>query len=101
MKCNMGTIDRYIRATMGIAFAVYAAMTLNPILAIPILIVTYTVVTRWCLLYHFLGINTGCHLKDDHTAKGGRNNLIEGLSISLVFLLLLFIIYLIARYLNI
>jgi len=101
MKCNMGTIDRYIRATIGIALAVYAAMTLNPIIALPILIVTYTVVTRWCLLYHFMGINTGCHMKDNNTAKGGRNNLIEGLSISLVFLLLLFIIYLIARYLNI
>jgi len=100
MKCNMGTMDRYIRASMGIAFAIYAAMTLKPIFAIPVLIIAYTVSTRWCLLYQMMGINTGCHLEEKDT-KGTRNNIIEGLSISLVFLLLLLIIYLIVRYINI
>jgi len=101
MKCNMGTTDRYIRAIMGIVFAIYAAIMFDPIIAIPSIIIAYTVATRWCILYHFLGINTGCHQVEGNTEKSGRNNIIEGLSISLVLLLLLLIIYFIVRYINI
>ena len=100
MKCNMGTTDRYIRATAGIMFAIYAGMKLDPIIAIPSIIIAYTVVTRWCLLYHMMGINTGCHQVEGNSVKSGRNNIFEGLSVSLLFLLVLLIIYLIIRYIN-
>ena len=100
MKCNMGIVDRYIRSTMGIALAIYAAITLSPIFAIPVVIIVYTVSTRWCILYQLMGINTGCHL-DENDTKGTRNNIIEGLALSAVLLLLLLIIYLIVRYVNI
>ena len=100
MKCNMGTVDRYIRSTIGIALAIYAVMTLNPIAAIPVIIIVYTVSTRWCILYQLMGINTGCHLNENDT-KGTRNNIIEGLALSAVLLLVLLIVYLIVRYVNI
>lgn len=96
----MGTIDRYIRATAGAALAIYAVINFNIFIAIPIIIIAYTVATRWCILYQFLGINTGCNRETDGSQKGTRNNIIEGLSISLVLFLLLLIIYLIIRYLN-
>ena len=97
MECNMGTTDRYIRTAMGIAFTIFAAMTLKPIMLVPVLIIAYTVSTRWCFLYHLMGINTGCH---HTTARKGRNNIIEGLSLSLLLLLMLLLIYLIVRYIN-
>lgn len=101
MKCNMGTTDRYIRSIMGIIFAIYAAIMFNPIIAIPSIIIAYTVATRWCILYHFLGINTGCQQVEGNTVKSGRNNIIEGFSISLILLLLVSIIYFIVKYINI
>ena len=79
----------------------YAAIMFDPIIAIPSVIIAYTVATRWCILYHFLGINTGCHQVEGNTEKSGRNNIIEGLSISLVLLLLLSIVYFIVKYINI
>jgi len=97
----MGTTDRYIRATIGIAIGIYAAISFNPIVAIPVVIIAYTVTTRWCILYHFLGINTGCQQTEGNTVKSGRNNIIEGLAISLVLLLLLLVVYFIIQYINI
>ena len=100
MKCNMGKVDRIIRSTAGIIFIAYALYTFDPIWIIPIVIITYTVATRWCILYQMLGINTGCHLEET-SVKKGRGNILEGLSVSMVLLLSLFIIYLIIRYMMI
>ena len=60
---NMGTTDRYIRGIVGLILTVYAAISLNPIIAIPVAIITYTVATRWCFMYQLVGLNTGCHIK--------------------------------------
>ena len=98
MKCNMGTIDRYIRTTAGVLLLIYAVINFDIFIVIPIMIIGYTVSTRWCILYHFLGINTGCHLKDDTSQKGTRNNIVEGLAISLALLLILLTVYLIVIY---
>lgn len=95
---NMGTLDRTIRTLIGVLLTIYAAISLNPILAIPISIITYTVATRWCLMYQFIGINTGCHI--DAQQKKGRNNILEGLALSASLLLILLLIYLIVKYIN-
>ena len=97
----MGKIDRYIRTAIGIGIALYALINFEFIIALPSIVIAYTVATRWCILYHLLGINTGCHLEEGNTAKIGRNNIIEGLFTSFVFFLLLLIIYLILKYMNI
>ena len=100
IKRNMGSTDRLIRSMMAIALSIYAFMTLNPIFAIPISLIAFTVSTRWCVLYQIMGINTGCHL-DNNATKGTRNNLKEGLALSAALLLILGIAYLIIRYINI
>ena len=98
MKCNMGTTDRYIRATIGVVFAIYAVMYFSPIIAIPSIVIAYTVATRWCILYQLLGINTGCHLDEKNGSKGTRGSIVEGISISTVVFLIALIIYLIIQY---
>lgn len=96
MQCNMGTIDRIIRIIVGIGFVVYSVHYLNPMMALPSIVIAYTVGTRWCLFYHLMGINTGCHL--DKERKYVRTSITEGISISLVFFLLSVIIYLTLKY---
>ncbi len=100
MKCNMGTKDRIVRITIGTLLAVYALIEFNPVIAIPCIIIAYTVGTRWCILYHYLGINTGCDSTEVNASKGTRSNILEGLSVSAVFLFIGLIIYLIIRYMT-
>ena len=99
LKRNMENTDRLIRSVMAIALSIYAFMTLNPIFAIPITLIAFTVSTRWCILYQYMGINTGCSL-DDNDTKGKRNNISEGLALSAALLLILGIVYLIIKYIN-
>lgn len=96
---NMGKLDRIIRSIIGLILTIYAAMEYNPILAIPIAIITYTVATRWCFMYQMFGLNTGCHINPNK--KTGRNNIVEGLAMSAVLLLILLLIYFIVKYINI
>jgi len=98
MTPNMGTLDRYIRGILGLMLTIYAAIALNPILAIPIAIITYTVATRWCFMYQMFGINTGCHINPNK--KTGRNNMFEGLAMSAALLLILLLVYFIVKYIN-
>ena len=64
MKHNMGTVDRAIRALVGIAaIAAWALGLLEGTLATIALVVGVvliaTAVLRWCPPYALIGINTG------------------------------------------
>ncbi len=69
MKANMGTVDRAIRAIVGIAliaswplglFAGVIAIVL-PLVGAVLLV---TAMLRWCPPYTLLGINTGAPKED-------------------------------------
>jgi hypothetical protein len=69
MKKNVGTIDRAIRAVVGIAaIAAYFVGWLTGTLAIIALVVGIvllgTAAIRWCPPYDLLGINTGSKAND-------------------------------------
>ena len=64
MKPNMGTVDRIIRAIVGIALiAIWALDLMQGMPAIIALVVgvvmLLTAMLRWCPPYSLLGINTG------------------------------------------
>ena len=64
MKPNMGTVDRIIRAVVGIALiAIWSLDLLQGMPAIIALVVgvvmLLTAMLRWCPPYALLGINTG------------------------------------------
>jgi hypothetical protein len=64
MKPNMGTVDRVIRAIVGIALiAAYPLGLLQGTIGIIALVVgvvlLITAAIRWCPPYTLLGINTG------------------------------------------
>ena len=62
--CNEGTIDRIIRAIIGITVIVWGVMNnnwLGAIGAVPLI----TALVGWCPLYAILGINSGCKTKVD------------------------------------
>jgi len=66
MKPNMGTVDRSIRAIIGIVLiALWPLELLQGTLAIVALVVGIvllgTALLRWCPPYDLLGINTGAH----------------------------------------
>jgi len=61
--CNLGKIDRIIRAIVGLAF--FAAAVLTPYwwLAIVGAVALGTSLIGFCPLYAILGINSGCKVK--------------------------------------
>ena len=64
MKPNMGTLDRIIRAIVGIALiALWSFDLLQGVPAIIVLavgvVLLLTALLRWCPPYSLLGINTG------------------------------------------
>ena len=68
MKPNMGTLDRSIRAIVGIVLvALWPLGLLQGTPAIVALVVgvvlLITAILRWCPPYTLLGINTGAHDK--------------------------------------
>ena len=68
MKPNMGTLDRSIRAIVGIVLvALWPLGLLQGTPAIVALVVgvvlLITAILRWCPPYSLLGINTGAHDK--------------------------------------
>ena len=68
MKCNVGSIDRILRAGIGIALVVWAFVSGSLIGYIGIVFII-TAVFSFCPLYPLLGINTGCKLKDKKEDK--------------------------------
>ena len=64
MKSNMGTLDRIIRAVVGIALIVLWSLDLlqgvPAIIALVVgIVMLLTAMLRWCPPYSLLGINTG------------------------------------------
>ena len=64
MKPNMGTLDRSIRAIVGIALISLWPLgliqgTLAIVAAVVGILMLATVLLRWCPPYDLLGINTG------------------------------------------
>lgn len=95
MKCNVGKLDRFIRASIGLGLGAYALVEFNIVAAIVSLILLFTAVTRWCIPYQLIGINTGCDLKKHRSITG---SLIEGMAVSLVVYLIVLLVYLIWKY---
>jgi len=69
MKPNMGTIDRVIRAIVGIALIASWPLgllegTLAIVLPVMGVVLLITAMLRWCPPYMLLGINTGAPKED-------------------------------------
>jgi len=69
MKPNMGTIDRVIRAIVGIALIASWPLgllegTLAIVLPVMGVVLLVTAMLRWCPPYMLLGINTGAPKED-------------------------------------
>ena len=69
MKPNMGTIDRVIRAIVGIALIASWPLgllegTLAIVLPVVGVVLLITAMLRWCPPYMLLGINTGAPKED-------------------------------------
>jgi hypothetical protein len=60
MKCNIGKVDRIIRLLIGLGALVWGIMNGNIIADIVGVVLLFTAITGFCLLYIPLGINTGC-----------------------------------------
>ncbi len=63
MKCNVGTVDRIVRAILGLVlivlpFVIALGTTLKWILIIVGLVLLFTAATGFCLLYLPIGVNT-------------------------------------------
>jgi len=65
MKCNIGKIDRIIRAVLGVGLLGWGIMNGSIIADIVGGVLLLTVVIGWCPPYALLGINTGCKTKDE------------------------------------
>ena len=69
MKANMGTIDRVIRAIVGIALIASWPLgllegTLAIVLPVVGAVLLVTAMLRWCPPYMLLGLNTGAPKED-------------------------------------
>ena len=69
MKANMGTIDRTLRAIVGIALIASWPLgllegTLAIVLPVVGVVMLVTAALRWCPPYMLLGINTGAPKED-------------------------------------
>lgn len=60
MQCNIGTIDRIIRVLIGLGALVWGVMNGNIIADIVGVVLLFTAITGFCILYVPFGINTGC-----------------------------------------
>jgi len=61
--CNLGKIDRIIRAILGIVLLAGAVLTPYWWLAIIAAVALATSLISFCPLYTLLGLNTGCKAK--------------------------------------
>lgn len=64
MLCNVGKIDRVVRAVIGIGLIGWAVVSGNVFGYVGIIVVL-TSVFGLCPLYSLLGINTGCSSKNE------------------------------------
>lgn len=64
MTCNVGKVDRIIRALIGIAAIGWGVMNGNIIADVVGGVLLFTAIIGWCPAYALLGIKTGCKIKD-------------------------------------
>jgi len=64
MTCNVGKIDRIIRAIVGAAVLAWGVVNGNIIADVVGGVLLFTALIRWCPPYTLLGINTGCAIKE-------------------------------------
>ncbi|MBU0632069.1 DUF2892 domain-containing protein [bacterium] len=62
--CNVGKIDRIVRAVVGLAIIVWGVMTQNWFGIVGVVLLG-TAAISFCPLYSLLGMNTGCKIKED------------------------------------
>lgn len=65
MTCNVGKIDRIIRAVVGAGAVAYGVMNGNIIADVVGGVLLFTAAIGWCPPYALLGINSGCNVKKD------------------------------------
>ena len=65
MTCNMGKIDRIIRAVLGIAAVGWGVMNSNIIADVVGGVLLFTAIIGWCPLYVPLSMNTGCKKEEE------------------------------------
>ncbi len=65
MTCNIGKIERIIRAVIGAVAIGWGVMNGNIIADIVGVVLLLTAVIGWCPPYALLGINTGCKKEDN------------------------------------
>ena len=65
MTCNVGKIDRIIRAVVGVAALGFGILNGNIIADVVGAVLLFTSAIGWCPPYALLGINSGCKVKKD------------------------------------
>lgn len=65
MTCNVGKIDRIIRAVLGTVAIAWGVMNGNIIADVIGAVLLFTAIIGWCPTYTLLGINTGCKTNND------------------------------------
>ena len=65
MTCNVGKIDRIIRAVAGAGLVAWGVMNNNIIADVVGGVLLFTAIIGWCPPYALLGINTGCKTKEE------------------------------------
>ena len=62
MKCNIGMIDRLLRAAIGLILVIWGIMS-GVLWGYAGIILIVTAAMRFCPFYPIFGINTGCDAK--------------------------------------
>jgi hypothetical protein len=65
MICNVGKVDRIVRAILSIGLIVWGLSIKNLIMLIIGVSLLFTAISGWCVLYSFFKLNTGCQKKDN------------------------------------
>lgn len=65
MQCNVGKLDRAIRAVLGAAALGWGVMNSCILADVIGVVLLVTAAIGWCPPYALLGINTGCSIKKE------------------------------------
>jgi hypothetical protein len=63
MICNVGKVDRIVRAILSIGLIVWGLSIKNLIMLIIGVSLLFTAISGWCMVYSLLKLNTGCQKK--------------------------------------
>ena len=64
MTCNVGKIDRIARSIISMVLIIWGLSSSYLFMIILGVSILFTAISGWCVLYAFLGLNTGCQNKD-------------------------------------